>query len=84
MLHIDAEGYDYNILKSINFAKIGPEMILFEHRHLSGEDYRKAKELLAENNYSLFEKEFDTFAYRRLSLQNGLKLFFTLLAYIVK
>ena len=34
LLAIDAEGYDYEIIKSIDFDKHQPSLILFEHKHL--------------------------------------------------
>jgi hypothetical protein len=36
LLHIDTEGHDNVILRSINFNKIVPSMILFEHKHFDG------------------------------------------------
>ena len=35
LLHIDTEGYDWNILKQLDLSKWNPEVILFEHAHLS-------------------------------------------------
>ena len=35
LLHIDAEGYDFEIIKTINFDRITPSMILYEHTHLA-------------------------------------------------
>ena len=35
MLHVDAEGYDLHVLKTISIEKRKPHMILFEHKHLS-------------------------------------------------
>lgn len=51
-LHIDAEGYDFEILKSLDFSKCRPKVVLLEFIHLSvpvrkelvtklkGEDYK--------------------------------------------
>ena len=32
LLHIDAEGYDFRIIKSIDFNEIKPRMLFFEHQ----------------------------------------------------
>ena len=37
-LHIDTEGYDYEIIKSIDYNQIKPSIILYEHIHLSIND----------------------------------------------
>lgn len=62
LLHIDAEGYDYEIIKTVPFARIKPHMILYEHKHLSGEDRRACLALLRANGYAILEMRNDTFA----------------------
>lgn len=42
ILHIDTEGYDYEIIKSINFDLICPSILIYEHKHLSIIDYRSS------------------------------------------
>ena len=61
LLHIDTEGYDYEILKTLDF-KIKPNMILFEHKNL-GKNKRKAWKLLRNKGYKLFKVAGDTLAY---------------------
>lgn len=34
VLIVDAEGYDFEILRSINFSKLTPTIIIFESRHI--------------------------------------------------
>ena len=34
---IDTEGYDYEIIKLIDFEKYKPSILIFEHKHLSGQ-----------------------------------------------
>lgn len=63
LLYIDAEGYDYEILKQLRFSNIKPRMILFEHKHLKEDDYRQSQKLLRKNNYFLIKLECDTFAF---------------------
>jgi FkbM family methyltransferase len=35
LLHIDTEGYDYEVLKTLDLNTHSPEAILIEHKHLS-------------------------------------------------
>lgn len=37
LLHVDAEGHDFEILKQLDFERFQPELILFEHKHLAKE-----------------------------------------------
>lgn len=39
LIHIDAEGHDEMIIASIDFKKIQPKMIIFEHMHMSFDGY---------------------------------------------
>ncbi len=32
-LHIDTEGFDFEVLKSLNFRQARPDMVLVEHKH---------------------------------------------------
>jgi FkbM family methyltransferase len=63
LLHIDAEGYDYEIIKMIDFTKVKPAAILYEHRHLSEEDKNECTELLKAHGYKLSIVGADTFAF---------------------
>lgn len=63
-LHIDAEGYDHRILRSIDFAKHGPPMILYENVILSVDERADCKTLLQDAGYTLIDQAADTFAYR--------------------
>ena len=59
-LMIDAEGFDYNIIKSIDFKKIFIKEIIFEKKHLSttfqiGSKLNEIKTLLEKEKYKLFD-----------------------------
>lgn len=43
LLHIDAEGHDWEILKQLNLNEVIPKIILIEHKHL---EYLEKKALL--------------------------------------
>ena len=59
-LIIDAEGFDYNIIKSIDLKKILIKEIIFEKKHLNttfqiGSKLNEIKAFLAKENYKLFD-----------------------------
>lgn len=62
LLHIDAEGYDYEIIKMVPFDRLRPQMIFYESEHLSAEDKVSCEKMLAGNGYKLIRAK-DTFAY---------------------
>ena len=53
LLIIDAEGWDYKILKAWDFSKTKPSIIEFEHNNLSFEDQTNCYNLLIKNGYRL-------------------------------
>jgi FkbM family methyltransferase len=62
LLHIDAEGYDYEIIKTIPFSRIRPRMIWYENKHFSPQDKQDCKRLLRSYGYRIIKAK-DTFAY---------------------
>jgi FkbM family methyltransferase len=48
ILHIDTEGYDWQVLKQLPLDKILPELIYFEHKHLNARDIEAALNYLEE------------------------------------
>jgi FkbM family methyltransferase len=65
LLHIDTEGYDYEIIKSIPFSRLKPKIILFEHIHLTKSNLKKCITLLSKNGYSIvnLDNDFDSLAF---------------------
>lgn len=53
LLQIDAEGFDLEIIRMFPFHRIKPQVISFEHEHLSMEDKQKCFELLKKHGYLL-------------------------------
>ena len=51
LLQIDAEGYDYEVLKLVDFSRSRPLVIRFEAVHLSRSDHESCLRMLAENGY---------------------------------
>jgi len=62
LLHIDTEGYDYEIIKLVDFNKIKPKIILYENHHLNMQDKIKCMEYLKNKGYSIIFMGGDTFA----------------------
>ena len=52
-LQIDTEGYDAKILMSIDFKKLRPSVINFEHSHLSRDEKNQVYDELHRNGYHL-------------------------------
>lgn len=65
LVHIDTEGYDYEVLKIIPFADFNIDFLMFEHKHLSRSDYKEAKKLLQSYGYKCGLKGADTIAVKK-------------------
>jgi len=63
-LTIDAEGYDFNVLQSLDFNRYKPEIIHYEHRHL-GESKEDCEEYLYSYGYKLYFNKNNTVALRK-------------------
>lgn len=66
LIHIDTEGYDFEILKLFPFGDFLPEIVIFEHSHLSKADLEGAKALLQEKGYKLNKFGADTIGQREV------------------
>lgn len=79
LLAIDTEGYDFEILRTVDFTTIRPRVVVYEHVHLSPTDRQSAQDLLRDHGYRFFEHGLDTAAldYTRLTAadKNIVKLF---------
>jgi FkbM family methyltransferase len=65
LLHVDTEGYDFEILKMALACAPLPAMIFIEHAHLSREDRRQMRVALRSHGYSVRNCGMDYFAIRR-------------------
>ena len=57
---VDTEGFDFEVIKMIDFGAIRPKMIKYESVNLSKEDQYKLIVLLEKNGYYLFQEFGDT------------------------
>lgn len=65
LLQIDAEGYDYELLKLFDFRRLRPRLIRYEHVHLPPSDRRACAIYLQRLGYETLEMRFDTGAVLR-------------------
>ena len=64
LLQIDAEGYDYSILRTLDFSRIRPRFINYE-RVLLQDDEPACREMLTSAGYELFDWGQDTLCVSR-------------------
>jgi FkbM family methyltransferase len=60
LLLIDTEGYDYELIRSIDLAAQHPRLMIYEHFHLSRDDRAACRRLVQSNGYETMEEGFDT------------------------
>ncbi|QPN59139.1 FkbM family methyltransferase [Synechococcus sp. CBW1002] len=53
LLQIDCEGYDSQVLESIDFKRYRPRLIQFEHGHLSRHELSRLEGRFARDNYQM-------------------------------
>ena len=62
LLVIDAEGYDFEIIRQLDFAAYRPRVLVYEDIHLQS-DHVACRELLEGLGYELLEEMFDTWCF---------------------
>ena len=71
LLHIDTEGYDFEVLKNVNFSKLLPKVILVEYIHLAITTRKQMIHLLKNNGYTVYRCNQDYIGVQR-SVHNNL------------
>lgn len=67
LLVIDTEGHDFEVLRTLDFARFRPTLVMFEHQHLTEGDKQAAYALLETAGYDYRETvEGDAIAWRKL------------------
>ncbi len=69
LLQVDAEGYDYEILKSIDFDRVCPKIVRFEYRHFSDSDLQECLKMLAARGYRFLTEKLDLIAVQTKATQ---------------
>lgn len=60
LIVIDAEGYDAEIIRSIDFERHNPKLVLYEHYHLDAETRAGTRAAMERAGYATFEEGLDT------------------------
>lgn len=63
LLLIDTEGHDYEIIRQVDFARLRPKIIVYEHQYISSNDRRQCEHALKEKGYILARHLGNTMAY---------------------
>ena len=69
LVHIDTEGFDYEILKLIDFKKLDVGVVIYEYVHLSITDFVKSLQLMKSNGFKVFASNLDI-----VCLKNSIKI----------
>lgn len=73
LMLLDTEGFDYEILKTVDLKALDMDMIVFEHRHLNAADQNEAIRTFKKLGYSVFKDEYDTIAFKNDELAAAYK-----------
>lgn len=69
LIQIDTEGYDIEILRSIDFTGLRPALIHFEHglpdQVMTDAEFDQLRELLNANGYQVLKERYDAIAIRK-------------------
>ena len=65
---IDTEGYDAEIIASIDFDRHRPELLLYEHYHLDEPTRAGTRAAMSAAGYQTLEEGFDTICARSIDL----------------
>lgn len=65
LVTVDTEGFDWEVVRSIDLARHRPRMVAYEHYHLSRADRDAAVAHLEAHGYETLAEHFDTYALRR-------------------
>ncbi len=65
LLQIDTEGYDFEILNHFSFNNVKPEILIFEHQHMTRNEYKVLVKKISKAGYRLFINGWDTIAVKK-------------------
>jgi hypothetical protein len=70
LLQIDTEGFDFEIIKMIDFKRMKPEIIHFKNNFLNRRQKSECSRILGDQNYALLNLGIDTIAYLQPSRED--------------
>lgn len=62
---VDTEGYDHEIIRSIDFTRFRPALVVYEHYHLPIDKLEYTRGLMHASGYDTMPEGFDTWCLRR-------------------
>lgn len=65
LLQVDVEGYDAEVIRMIDFKKVQPALIKYEHQSLDRGEQRNITKLLTSQRYAVFKQGTDTIAVKK-------------------
>ena len=65
LLQLDTEGFDFEILKSIDFESVSPAILIFEHQHMRLCDYKAILKKIKKGGYTSYKYNWDTVSIKR-------------------
>jgi FkbM family methyltransferase len=65
LLQVDTEGFDFEILKMVDFEKILPFIVIFEHQHLKHREYKILLKKLKKSGYKSYKSNWDTVSIKK-------------------
>ncbi len=65
LLQIDTEGFDYQIINSLDFSLLKPDIIHYEHRHLPRKEIIACQKILSKQQYHIIPLQHDTIAFQQ-------------------
>ena len=68
LIQIDAEGYDWPIIRSIDFERVRPRILRFEYRHMPARDADACLALLASHGFRFVIEARDIIAHQAAEL----------------
>lgn len=74
LLAIDTEGFDFEVIKMVDFSRMQPAVVLFEHIHLTPADYQACIRYLAKHQYEVVKKGANSIAILRNPKNSLLRL----------
>lgn len=63
LLQIDTEGFDYEVIKQIDFNQLKPTLISYEHKHITSVDRTVCETLLKQQGYRITKHLGNSLAY---------------------
>ena len=73
ILQIDTEGFDFEIIKMIDFSRIKPTIISYENAFLNVSEQQECMHLLASHGYRIATFHIDTVAVLQTNYREGLR-----------